>query len=210
MPKKSCTPGQGNFIIIEHANIDYPVLSNRRETLGKIITCYDVSSMTSPTTDEIKDHPKTDGEDSSDEYQVKEQFTWMLARETLERGTRESRWNPISHTDSSISRPTLLISVSSSTMVLRNQKYKRANTESFDCIGNRWSPCTLRSQTYLKTGTGYAWAGHCSVTPWTSAISNVRLLSIVENLGFAKPTGSTNQTSSQMQSLDSLIHTSYY
>jgi len=161
--------------------------------------------MTSPSTDEIKD-PKTDDEDSPDEYQVKEQFTWMLARETLERGTRESRWSPISHTDSSISRPTPLILVSSSTMVLRNQKYKRANTESFDCIGNR-SPCTLRPQTYLKTGTGYAWAGHCSVTPWTSAISNVRLLSIVENLGFAKPTGSTNQTSNQMQSLDALYDT---
>lgn len=67
-------PGQGNSIIIEHTNIDYPVLSNRRETLGKIITCYDVSLMTSPSTDEIKD-PKTDGEDSPDEYQVKEQFT---------------------------------------------------------------------------------------------------------------------------------------
>lgn len=60
------------------------------------------------------------------------QFTWMLVRETLERDTRESRWSPISHSDSSISRPTPLISVSSSTMVLRNQKYKRTNTESFD------------------------------------------------------------------------------
>lgn len=44
--------------------------------------------------------------------------------------------------------------------------------------------------TYLKTGTGYAWAGHCNVVPSTSGTSNARLLSIVENFGFAKPTGS--------------------
>jgi len=50
------------------------MLSNRRETLGKIITCRDVSSMTSPTIGAIKGH-KTDGEDSPDKYEVKEQFT---------------------------------------------------------------------------------------------------------------------------------------
>lgn len=146
--------------------------------------------------------PKTDCEGSPE---VKEQFTWMLARETLERDTRESRWSPISYLDSSISHPTPLISVSSSTTVLRNQKYKRYQ---YRIVGNRWSPRTLRRLTYLKTGTGYAWAGHCSVRPWTSAISNVRLLSTVENLGFAKPTGSTNQTSNQMQNLNLLIYTS--
>ena len=51
-------------------------------------------------------------------------------------------------------------------------------------------PHAPSSWTYLNTGTGNAWAGHCNVWLWASRISYVRLLSIIENFGFAKPTGS--------------------
>lgn len=64
--------------------------------------------------------PKQLARDGADEYGVKEQFTWMPARGTLEPGTVESQWSPIPRSDSSISRPTPLISASSSTTVLRH------------------------------------------------------------------------------------------
>lgn len=127
-----------------------------------------------------------------DEYEAKNQFTWMLARETLEQGTIESRRSPISHSDSSISRPAPLISVSSSTTVLCHTRNTHGQIPNCSTVRNRSSSRALYPQTYLKIGTGYAWAGHCNVKPWASAISNVRLLSIVENLGFARPTGSIN------------------
>lgn len=99
-----------------------PLYGNRRETQGRIITCHDVSSMISPSVEIKATTPETVGEDGADKYGVKEQFTWMLARESLERGTTESRWSPISCSDSSISRPTPLISASSLTTVLRHTR----------------------------------------------------------------------------------------
>lgn len=106
----------------------------------RIITWDDVSSMTSPGA--IKDRSRR----LQMEYEDKEQFTWMLARETLERDRAESRWCPILHSDSSISRPAPLISASSSTTVLHDIRNideripNRSDRTIRESIGRRSSP----------------------------------------------------------------------
>lgn len=106
-------------------------------------------------------------------FEVDQRITWMLARDIPELDTKASWIYWGGQLDSLTWHPEQLIWVLYSIPALQNK---------------------TKSVTYLEIGTGYACAGHWSVTPRPSMTSNVLLLSIVGNFGLANPTGSRDKT----------------